>query len=90
MRVATSQTLIVADPFQNAREIERHLRTAKQDAADLVHFPEGALSGYAKRELQSDWTKFDWDGYGKSLSALGAVCRELQLWAVIGGVHRDN
>jgi len=90
MRIATSQTRIVADIAENAQEIERHLRTAKQADADLVHFLEGALSGYAKRELKSDWTEFDWDGYRISLWALGTICRELQLWAVIGGVHRDS
>ena len=90
MRLATSQTRIVADLAENAQEIERHLRAAKKADADLVHFPEGALSGYAKREINRDWTEFDWDGYDKSLNALGTVCRELHLWGVIGGVHRNS
>jgi len=90
MRIATAQSLIAPDITKNGQEIEALIRAAHAQGADLVHFPEGALSGYAKKQLSPDWSRFAWDQFGEQMLKLRELCAELEIWAVIGGVHRDD
>ena len=53
-----------------------------------MHFPEGALSGYAKSEIK-DWNLFDWNSLQAQLELIGGLCEELNIWAVIGSAHSD-
>jgi len=62
------------------------LRRCADAGADLVHFPEGALSGYAKSEI-TDWNEFDWPSLNFQLDGIRRLCSELNIWAVIGSVH---
>ena len=55
LRVATCQYAVSANVMDNARTIVRQAKLAKTRGADVVHFPEGALSGYAG----SDFASFD-------------------------------
>jgi len=44
--IATAQSTISVDVNANGEEIRRLMREASGAAAQLIHFPEGALSGY--------------------------------------------
>lgn len=84
--IATAQCEITADLNQNAENIERLLRRAAGEGADIIHFPEGALSGQAKSEIKA-WDSFDWELLNAQLDKIGRICHELGIWAVIGSAH---
>ena len=47
LRVATCQFPVSADVHTNAEWIRAQMREARQQSADIAHFSESALSGYA-------------------------------------------
>ena len=57
---ATCQFPISANIRRNARWIREQVAQAKEQGADVVHFPETALSGYAHVDFPA-WDGFDWD-----------------------------
>ncbi|MGW1676868.1 carbon-nitrogen hydrolase family protein [Saccharopolyspora sp. NPDC002376] len=87
MRVGTCQFPVSADIRNNARHIARQLRIAKQRGADVAHFPEGALSGYAGADFDS-FDGFDWELLRSATTELMDLARELEIWVVLGSAHR--
>lgn len=77
---------VSADLDANRREIGRSLRLAKASGVTLVHFPEGAASGYAKSEITS-WESYPWAKLKRALSRLAEEAARLQLWIVLGAAH---
>jgi predicted amidohydrolase len=55
-------------------------------AADVIHFPEGALSGYAGQQIDS-WQGYDWSALEAGHQRIAAACREGSTWAVYGTAH---
>jgi predicted amidohydrolase len=56
LKLGIAHIPITCDPVANGATVRRTMRAAAAESARLVHFPEGALSGYpgtptAKREL---------------------------------------
>ena len=86
--IATAQSEIAASLKDNARHIERLLRRAAEAGTDIVHFPEGALSGCVKTHIK-DWDSFDWAALNTQLENLQRLCHELSIWAVIGSAHNE-
>jgi predicted amidohydrolase len=85
--IATAQSPISPNVRENGRQIRELMRGAREGNARLVHFSEGALSGYSKSEV-SDWRSFDWQAIREELVAIAALAGELGLWVVIGCAHR--
>jgi predicted amidohydrolase len=63
------------------------MRQASARGADLVHFPECALSGYAGVDLPSI-DKLDWNALHQETESILALARELKVWVVVGSTHR--
>ena len=84
--VATCQFPVSADVEANLRHILRQMRSAKRRGADVAHFPEGALSGYAGSDLDS-FDGFDWEGLRAATDQVLEVARELGLSLVLGSAH---
>ena len=53
LRLATSQFPTSADAAANAEYMVQQISEAARQGADLVHFPEACLSGYADHDLES-------------------------------------
>ncbi|MER7014392.1 carbon-nitrogen hydrolase family protein [Saccharopolyspora sp. NPDC000359] len=87
LKVATCQFPVSADIRRNARHIARQLRVAKERGAEVAHFPEGALSGYAGVDFDS-FAGFDWDLLRSRMTELMDLARELRIWVVLGSAHR--
>lgn len=64
------------------------MRQASEAGARLVHFPEGALSGYVKAQIKGDWSGVDWDTVHEELEKTAAYAAEVGIWAVVGCAHR--
>ncbi|MCA9838487.1 MAG: carbon-nitrogen hydrolase family protein [Trueperaceae bacterium] len=86
LTVATAQHFISTEVRENGHEIRRLMYHAHDANADLIHFPEGALSGYSKAQI-SDWQKVDWARLRQELEATADLAKQLGLWTVIGSNH---
>jgi predicted amidohydrolase len=87
VRVATCQFPVSSDIGGNLRRIRWQLRTAKDRGADVAHFPEAALSGYAGVDIES-FAGFDWDSLTTVTNELLDLARKLRMWVVLGSAHR--
>lgn len=103
LRLAVAQTVLREDPRRSTElrasgnDLRRLMREAHEAGAALVHFPEGATCSPHKRIMSvdgpdkvgpADWTRFEWDVLRQELTAIAELARELELWTVVGSVHR--
>ncbi len=89
LTIAAAQPPVTCDPKVNGAAIRDLMRRAHRHGARLVHFPEGALSGYAGQDKQhfASWG-FDWTPVRQELTAIRALAAQLRLWVVLGSNHR--
>ncbi len=87
LRVGTCQFPVSADVAANGDWIRRQLREAHAQGADIVHFPEAALSGYAGPDHAS-LADFPWARQREELEKILALAGELRIWIVLGATHR--
>lgn len=87
LNVAACQFAVNDSINENAESIREYIRQAKENAADIVHFPECALSGYAGTDFES-FDGFDWDLLKKETESIMALAGQLRIWVVLGSSHR--
>jgi deaminated glutathione amidase len=87
LKLATCQFPISADIAQNARWIRCHIARAAQEHADLVHFPETALSGYAGSDYET-LDSLDWSLLRRETESILALAKQRGVWVVLGSTHR--
>lgn len=87
--VATCQFPVDADINRNERYIADQMRRAKNRGANLVHFPEGALSGYATADLRSSGD-INWGWLRSSTERVLELARRLHVCVVLGSTHPLN
>ncbi|MHC4126301.1 MAG: carbon-nitrogen hydrolase family protein [Planctomycetota bacterium] len=87
LKVATCQFSVGGSVRRNASGITAFMRKAKKAHADIVHFPECALSGYAGTDFDS-FEGYDWDLLRSETEKIMALAGELKLWVVLGNTHR--
>lgn len=84
--VATCQFPVSANIGANAGHIADLMRSAASHGAQVAHFPEASLSGYAGVDMPS-FDGFDWARLKAATRDLLALARDLRIWAVIGSAH---
>jgi len=84
---APCQFPISADVHRNLRYVARQLRIAEERGADVAHFPEGCLSGYAGVDFPT-FRGFDWDRLEASMREVLTLARKHRVWVVLGSAHR--
>src|SRR5262245_21210321 len=87
LRVATCQFAVEAEIAHNRRFVLRQLEQAASAGADLGHFSETALSGYAGVDIPST-DVIDWDELIAATRDVMAAARRLGLWVLLGSTHR--
>ncbi|MDX1523336.1 MAG: carbon-nitrogen hydrolase family protein, partial [Anaerolineae bacterium] len=87
LTVATCQFPIDSDIRRNFEYISQQMTDAKSQGAQVAHFPEGALSGYAGVDFSS-FEGFNWDLLKASTLDVIALARKLRLWVILGSAHR--
>jgi predicted amidohydrolase len=87
IRIATAQSYITDDPRANGKEIRQLMSEAASAKAELIHFPECSISGYAKASIKA-WDEVDWVLLKTELELIAAFAKELKIWTVIGSNHR--
>ena len=87
LRIASCQFPISSDINENLQWIESQLIEAKLKKADIVHFPECALSGYPGVDMPS-LDNFDWDELFRATDSVISLAKELKIWVVLGSIHQ--
>jgi predicted amidohydrolase len=87
LRVATCQFSVEADISHNRKETLRLMRKAHEEGADIAHFSECALSGYAGVDIP-DSESVDWAKLTAATQDIMALAKELKLWVLLGSTHR--
>jgi len=86
LTVGTSQFPVGADVEGNTRYVLRQMQEAKDRGADVVHFCEGALSGYVDVDRPS-FDGMDWVLLKDCTERVMDRARDLELWVVLGSAH---
>lgn len=89
LRIAIAQTEVTFDPRENGKLIRAQMRQAAEAGARLIHFTEGAISGYPSgpgKQALAGW-KVDWSALRDELEATAALAADLRLWTVLGSNH---
>jgi 5-aminopentanamidase len=79
----------IGDVEANRRRIVERMQTAAESGAELVIFPECALTGYCFDSLE-EATQFAETIDGRSSEAISEVCRETGAHAVVGFIEKDG
>src|SRR5262245_49523840 len=87
LRVATCQFSVEASVAHNCRWVLRQMGRAAAAGADVAHFCEAALSGYAGVDIP-DTDAIDWDELTAATRDVQAAARKLRLWVLLGSTHR--
>jgi len=86
IKIATCQFAVGKSIKRNAARIEQFLHRAKKARADIVHFSECALSGYAGVDLASV-EELDWQLLLSETRQIMQLAKQLKLWIVLGSTH---
>lgn len=84
--VATGQFAVSADCQRNADEIIELVQQAAVRGARVVHFCEGALSGYAPHDLP-DYQDYPWPRLKAAAERVAVAAAACRLWVVLGSAH---
>ncbi len=87
LTIAGGQFPVSTDVPANANWILKQMREAKQKGADIIHFPECALSGYAGVDYTT-LANFDWSSLREQTMRILAAADSLDLWVLLGSMHR--
>ena len=85
--IATCQFPISSNILRNTGYIINQMQSAKIQGADIAHFPEACLSGYAGADFSS-YKGFDWKKLKQSTLHIIAEALKLRLWVILGSTHR--
>ncbi len=86
LKIATCQFSVGSDIKRNSRQIQRQILSAKTQGADVVHFSECALSGYAGVAFTS-WKNYDWDTLHDETKKICQLAKKTKLWIILGSNH---
>ena len=86
LSVATCYFPVDANIRRNGRYVLAQMRSASQHGADVAHFPEAALSGYAGTDFTS-YRGFDWELLDATTRDVRELARRLKLWVILGSTH---
>jgi predicted amidohydrolase len=87
LKIATCQFAVGKYIRRNSQQIQEFLRRARKSKADIVHFPECALSGYVGADFPN-FEDYDWELLKEETQKIMALAAKLKLWVVLGSTHR--
>lgn len=87
IKVTTCQFPICESLESNSRYIQKFLKKAKELNADIVHFSECALSGYAGPDFDS-FKGYNWPLLVEETKKIMVLAGKLQLWVILGSSHQ--
>jgi len=87
LTIGTCQFAVSGSILRNGKTIRRQMTQAAEQGAELVHFPETAVSGYAGVDMPN-YVDYDWDLLKRETESIMALAAQLGVWVVLGSSHR--
>jgi predicted amidohydrolase len=87
IRIASCQFPVSSDIKANFKFIKGQLMEAKLKKADIVHFPECALSGYPGADMNT-LENFNWTQLHQLTDSIISLAKELNIWIILGSIHK--
>jgi deaminated glutathione amidase len=87
LRIATCQFATTANITKNCNAILRQMKVAAGKHARVVHFLEGALSGYAGHDFTT-FKDYPWEELKNCTYLIMESARKLKIWVILGSAHR--
>lgn len=87
IRLATAQFSTTADFHVNEVRMCAQIVEARRAGADIVHFAEACLSGYAGHDLPAYHDDYDWFGLRNAAMRIAQVASSENIWVVFGSAH---
>jgi deaminated glutathione amidase len=87
LRVAACQFPVTADVAANGAHVRRLIADAAAHGADLVQFPEAALSAYGGFHFPS-FARYDWDLLRAETRRVREAARSARVFVLLGSAHR--
>ena len=87
IRIASCQFPVSSDIKANYQFIKGQLIEAKLKKADIVHFPECALSGYPGVDMKT-LENFNWVELHQMTDSITSLAKKLNMWIILGSLHR--
>jgi predicted amidohydrolase len=86
IKVGTCQFAVTNDIEHNSKLIQKFIGDSSEGGADIVHFSECALSGYASVDFEN-FEGFEWELLREETRKIMALAGERQIWVVLGSCH---
>ncbi len=86
LKLATCQFAVSDSIKRNAKQIQKYIRQTAKGKADIVHFPECALSGYVGVDFPN-FMNFDWEQLKEETQQILSLAKKLKLWIILGSTH---
>lgn len=87
LKIATCQFAVSNSITENASAIIDFMQQAKKASADIVHFSECALSGYAGVDFDN-LENYNWSLLQSETEKVMETAAKLKLWTILGSTHR--
>lgn len=87
LTIASCQFPISGDITENSAWIQKQMKEAARQGADIVHFPECALSGYGGVDVKS-LDQLNWQLLHNKTETILRLADTLNLWVVLGSTHQ--
>lgn len=93
LRLAIAQSQVTLDVRQNGATVRTLMAEAHRLGAKIIHFPEGALSGYPgdpeSKAALAGWP-VDWEALADEIDQVARTAKQLALWVVVGANHYNG
>ena len=89
LKTATCQFPVCESISENAKHISRYIVGASKASADVVHFPEYALSGYPGVDYPLT-EPVDWALLRDKTNDICEIARQCRIWVVLGTIQRGK
>jgi predicted amidohydrolase len=86
LKVASCQFPVSGNVDENARYIKGFIEKAAACQAEIVHFSEAALSGYAGVDVPN-FDNYDWHRLRTHTQEIMGLAKEHRIWIVLGSAH---
>ncbi|AQQ71904.1 (R)-stereoselective amidase [Limihaloglobus sulfuriphilus] len=87
VKIAACQFAVSGDIRQNSQKMQEYIRQAAEGGADIVHFSECCLSGYAGTDFRG-WYEFDWKSLEMETRSISKAARKNRIYTVFGTATR--
>lgn len=87
LTIAMCQFAVGSSVRRNCEQICRYIEKAAKIGAEIVHFPEAALSGYAGIDFPN-FVDYDWDLLASQTQKIQAEAAKKRIYVVLGTAHK--